>query len=279
MAEHPIADIDRYAVIGHPVAHSRSPQIHQQFAQLTGQRLVYGRIPATPAEFAARVREFVQTHGRGLNVTLPHKQSAAALCDALSERARQAGAVNTLKFVAGQVLGDNTDGAGLVRDLCVNLGLSLQGKTLLVLGAGGATRGILGPLLAEQPARLLIANRTEAKATTLAQQFGHLGQVQGSGYADLPQAPVDVILNATSASVNGAMPYLSAALVAPTTAAYDLYYAPEPTVFMRWAQQLGATQVSDGLGMLVEQAAESFYLWRGVRPPTQPVFEALQKPQ
>ena len=268
---------DRYAVIGHPVAHSRSPRIHALFAAQTGQSLVYERIDATPAEFAAVTRDFFARGGRGLNVTLPHKEAARALCGRLTPRAERAGAVNTLMAEAGgTLLGDNTDGAGLVRDLEVNLGLAVAGRRLLLLGAGGAVRGVLGPLLELGPAEIVIANRTPERALQLAAEFAGAAPIRGCGL-DTPGAGFDLIINGTSASLAGELPALPRGVVQPDALCYDMAYGREDTVFVRWARAQGAARAVMGLGMLVEQAAESFLLWRGVRPETPPVLAALQR--
>lgn len=267
---------DRYAVFGHPIAHSKSPQIHRLFAQQTGQDLTYEAILAPLEGFTSAAQEFFQ-QGLGANVTLPFKEEAYRLVDQLTDRARLAGAVNTLKRQAdGSLLGDNTDGAGLVSDLKINTGLSLAGLNILLLGAGGAVRGVIEPLLAEQPARLVIANRTEEKAQQLAQLFADFGSVEVSRFEAL-QTPFDLIINGTSASLGGAIPPISANCIqAGHTRCYDMMYSKEPTAFNQWALQQGAAQVLDGLGMLVEQAAESFALWRGVRPETPSVLSLLR---
>ncbi len=269
--------MDRYAVIGNPVEHSKSPRIHTLFAQQGGQSMEYGRILAPLGGFAREVKKFREQGGKGLNVTLPFKQEAFALCDEVAERARQAEAVNTLVFRAdGKIIGDNTDGAGLVTDLTRNLGLLLAGKRILLLGAGGAVRGVLGPLIAQQPSHIVIANRTLDKAVLLAEHFAQWGEVCGCGYGDLGTEPFDLIINGTSAGLNDELPPLSDDLLKLGGMAYDMVYADAPTPFVRWARQHGAAFASDGLGMLVEQAAESFQIWRGVRPQTAPVLGALR---
>ncbi len=275
---------DCYAVIGNPVAHSRSPDIHAAFAKQTGQMLRYARLLAPLDGFEASVSDFVEQGGKGLNVTVPFKLEAHALVTELTPRARAAGAVNTLRFTRSElgaklsILGDNTDGVGLVRDITRNAGLSLQNKTILLLGAGGAARGVLLPLLAQHPARLIIANRTRARAQGLAQQYADTATaIEVLDYADLTTQTeaVDLIVNATSSSLEASMPPLSPALLVSHTLAYDMMYGKEPSVFLQFAAEHGA-HTRDGLGMLVEQAAESFYLWRGVRPKTAAVFEALR---
>jgi len=268
---------DRYAVFGHPIKHSQSPRIHSLFAAQTGQDLVYTAEDVPPERFESQVREFFGSGGRGLNCTVPLKELAWRLADSRSDRAERARAVNTLALRDdGSVFGDNTDGVGLLRDLRDNLGLNLAGAKILVLGAGGATRGILAPLLAERPARLVIANRTVATAETLAAEFGDLGPVEGCGFADLAGHRFDLILNATAASLSGELPPLPADALAPGGSCYDLAYAAEPTPFVRWGREKQATVSADGIGMLVEQDAEAFLLWRGVRPQTRPVIETLE---
>lgn len=268
---------DRYAVIGHPIAHSRSPRIHAAFAAATGQHLEYGRIDAAPEAFEGVVRDFFDDGGRGLNVTVPHKEAAARLADRLTGRARLAGAVNTLARQAdGTLLGDNTDGAGLMADLA-RLGVRVQGVRVLVLGAGGATRGILGPLLEAAPAQLVVANRTAARAQALAAEFraGTTTQLSGCGYdalaSPIAAGPFDLVIHATSLGLQGEVPTLPAGVVGPESIAYDLGYGATDTPFVRWARLQGVTRAEQGLGMLIEQAAESFLLWRGVRPDTAPL--------
>ncbi len=266
---------DRYAVVGHPVAHSKSPRIHRQFAEQTGEPVEYRAIDIPPGEFAARVQAFFAAGGKGLNVTLPYKEEAYRLAERLTRRARQAGAVNTLALQGdGSLLGDNTDGAGLVQDLQHNLHWDIRGLRVLLLGAGGAVRGVIGPLLEQQPAVLVIANRTPEKAVQLATAFG--SGVRGCGYAALAGEAFDLVINGTSASLAGELPPLPAGLLAAGACCYDMMYGPEPTVFLRWAQDHGAA-TADGLGMLVEQAAEAFFLWRRVRPQTGPVLQALRQ--
>ncbi len=268
---------DRYAVIGNPVAHSRSPTIHQLFAAQCGQDLDYSTLLAPLDGFAATVQRFAASGGRGLNVTLPFKQEAFRLATDVSARAHAAGAVNTLKFDDGQILADNTDGAGLVRDLTANLGCTIAGKRILLLGAGGAARGVINPLCGEGPAHLQIANRTVDKARHLAAEFSAAEfTIAGCGFADLAGSSFDLIINATSASMSDASLDLPAKLFAPGAVAYDMVYG-RASPFMRQAQAAGATVVVDGLGMLVEQAAESFLLWRGVRPDTAPVLHRLRQ--
>ncbi|WP_265531730.1 shikimate dehydrogenase [Pseudomonas saponiphila] len=269
--------MDQYVVFGNPIGHSKSPLIHRLFAQQTGQQLEYNTLLAPLDDFAGAARRFF-AEGRGANVTVPFKEDAYRLCDSLTERAQRAGAVNTLsKQADGRLLGDNTDGAGLVRDLTVNAGVSLKGKRILLLGAGGAVRGALEPLLAQQPASVVIANRTVEKAERLAELFADLGPVSASGF-DWLQESVDLIINATSASLSGELPPIAGSLIEPgQTVCYDMMYGKEPTPFCRWASDHRAAQVLDGLGMLAEQAAEAFFLWRGVRPDSAPVLAELRR--
>jgi shikimate dehydrogenase len=270
---------DRYAVLGQPVSHSLSPRIHRLFAEQTGQHLTYEAIEVAPEQFASTVAEFFAGGGCGLNITVPHKLSAFALAGRLSPRAQRAGAVNTLlSEVGGRVLvGENTDGAGLVRDLQSNLRVRIAGQRVLILGAGGATRGILGPLLELGPGELCIANRTPGRAQVLRQLFADLGPVRAATLAELADTRWDLILNATSASLSNELPPLRAELLGPDCLCYDLAYGKGATAFMRWAQQHGAARSASGLGMLIEQAAEAFQIWRGVRPDTAPVRALLMR--
>jgi shikimate dehydrogenase len=269
---------DQYAVIGNPVAHSKSPFIHASFARQTGQDLEYTRLLAELDRFALRANNFFAAGGKGLNVTVPFKTEAFALAASLSPQATLAGAVNTLMLDgSGQLYGHNTDGLGLVRDITGNLGQTLRDRRILILGAGGATRGILQPLLEQKPHSVFIANRTAAKARELAAIFNTLGPVRGGGFAEVEEQAFDWIINATAASLQGELPPLPARAVARQSSCYDLMYGAEPTVFCKWALTLGAGLVADGLGMLVEQAAESFKLWRGVRPQTAGVIAELRR--
>jgi shikimate dehydrogenase len=269
--------VDKYAVIGNPVAHSKSPQIHAAFARATGQALTYERLLAPTDGFVATVDAFVRAGGCGLNVTVPFKLEAHALAGARSPRAQFAGAVNTLKREGGGWYGDNTDGPGLVRDLTHNLGVALAGRDVLVLGAGGATRGIMSALLAEGPRSVTISNRTHGKALAIARLFSTLGEVMAVPPQSLAGRAFGVVINATSAGLAAAAaPPWPATIVAGGAFAYDMIYADVPTAFLVWARRHGATRTVDGLGMLIEQAAESFLLWRGVRPETAPVFALLR---
>ena len=264
---------DRYAVIGHPVAHSKSPWIHAEFARATRQDIEYRRIEAPLDGFARAVDEFRAAGGCGANVTLPFKAQAFRYCgDNVSARARAAQAVNTLIFGNREVHGENTDGAGLLRDLTLNLGRRIAGSRILLMGAGGAAQGVLGPLLAAGPQRLVIANRTAEKARALA---GRCGAAAGVGYEALAGAHFDLLINATSAGLEGGAPALPAGVFAPGALGYDMVYGRD-TPFLAMARAAGA-QACDGTGMLVEQAAESFLLWRGVRPDTAPVIAALRQ--
>jgi len=268
---------DRYAVIGNPVAHSRSPVIHTEFARQTGQDLVYVKLPAPRHGFRAEVERFVAHGGRGLNVTIPFKHEACALASQLSERAKFAQAVNTLTFQEGKVVGDNTDGAGLLHDLEKNLGVTLTGRRLLLLGAGGAARGVLMPLIAHGVRLAAIANRDLSKAKAMEARFGLFGNVRALGYEELAGTSFDIVINSTSASLHGALPPISGAVFSTDCVAYDMVYTPNgSTPFLDLARESGARVVADGLGMLVEQAAESFFIWRGVRPDTRPVLELLR---
>lgn len=267
--------MDRYAVFGNPVAHSKSPAIHRMFAEQTGQRLRYERIEAPLDDFAGAVARFRADGGRGANVTVPFKEQAWRLAQRLSDRARLAGAVNTL-LLEGDIQGDNTDGVGLVQDLVHNLGVTLAGRRVLVLGAGGAARGILPALAPTGPAELVLANRTAERAQTLARELAEAGPIRCLELGELAGQRFDVVINATAAGLSGELPPLPHDLLAPAAACYDLMYADRPTAFVEWARGHGAAVAADGLGMLVEQAAESFFLWRGVRPETAPVIAALR---
>lgn len=275
--------MDSYVVIGNPVSHSKSPEIHSLFAKQTGQQLDYSALFAELDKFEETAAHFFSAGGKGANVTLPFKEEAFRLADDLSAEAEFAGAVNTLSVDnTGGLRGHNTDGIGLVTDICSNHGGSLANKNVLVLGAGGAARGILQPLLKQGPAVLTIANRTASKAEALAEIVQSAGnpdmqtEVAGSGYIGLGGRKYDWIINATSASLQGEVPPISTFLLAEETWCYDLMYAKKPTPFCQWAKEAGAKKSIDGLGMLVEQAAESFLTWRGVRPETSEVIKLLR---
>jgi shikimate dehydrogenase len=273
----PVRDIpDQYGVVGHPVAHSWSPFIHGMFAKATAQNLAYRLFDISPDSFRREALRLFAGGVRGLNITLPHKQAAAELVNELTPRAERAQAVNTIAFFEDtSLLGDNTDGLGLTADLERNLGISLADKRVLILGAGGAVRGVLGPLLERDLRALVIANRTPDRARKLAAEFADLGQISGCGFADIEGPPYDLIVNATSAGLRGEMPEMPVGLVGEETICYDMAYGRAQTPFTLWAKSLHAARTTKGWGMLVEQAAESFLLWRGVRPDTQPVLRAL----
>jgi shikimate dehydrogenase len=267
---------DKYAVIGNPIEHSKSPQIHCAFAEQTHQELEYGRILG--GDFAQDVQHFFSAGGSGLNVTVPFKEEAWRLADERSGRADTAGAVNTLISLPGErLLGDNTDGAGLVTDLQTNHGCMLEGTEILLLGAGGASRGVLRPLLETQPKRLVIANRTASKAADLAAAVADLGTVESCGLDGLSGQKFDLIINGTSAGLEGHAPNIPNEILKIGGWTYDMMYGDEPTAFVLWGQGQGASKAMDGLGMLVEQAAESFFLWRGIRPDTAPVIGMLRR--
>ena len=269
---------DNYCVMGNPIAHSKSPQIHAAFARQTGQHIAYAAVLVPVDGFVEAVASFQRLGGKGANVTLPFKHEAWQLCSQRSARAELTGAVNTLWFSeAGEVCGDNTDGVGLVRDFTTNLGGRLDGRGVLLLGAGGAARGVLPALLAAAPRRIVIANRTVKRAEDLAAEFQRLGKVMGMGFENLGGMAFEVIINATSASLQGSVPPLPPGVLRQGGWCYDLMYANQPTAFMQWGSEHGADRAVDGLGMLVEQAAESFYLWRGIRPETAPVIAALRR--
>ncbi|WP_369856241.1 shikimate dehydrogenase [Candidatus Thalassolituus haligoni] len=268
---------DRYAVVGNPIGHSKSPAIHTAFAAQTGEDILYTALLLPLDGFEHQARLFFEHGGGcGLNITVPFKEDAYRLADDYTDRAKRAGAVNTLKKRPdGSLLGDNTDGAGLVLDLKRH-SVPLANRRILLLGAGGAARGVLQPLLEEMPAELVIANRTQSKAEQLAADFSDLGAIRASTFADL-SGPFDLIINGTSASLGGDLPPLADTLVAANTVTYDMMYGAQPTVFNAWASALGAAQTIDGLGMLVGQAAESFYVWRGKRPDVANVITMLKQ--
>ncbi|UTW10760.1 shikimate dehydrogenase [Marinobacterium rhizophilum] len=269
--------MDRYAVFGNPIAHSKSPLIHRCFASQSGQVLTYDAVLVPEDGFAVAVDDFFARGGKGLNITVPFKQQAWALAQWRSPAAELAGAVNTLYCDdQGRICGDNTDGTGMVRDIVKNHGGTVRGARVLLLGAGGAVRGVMQPLLEQQPRQLVVANRTPARAIELAEVFAGLGPVQGCGFADLESQSFDLIINGTAASLQGEVPPLPAAVLAPGGWCYDMMYSAEPTAFGRWAQQQGAARVLDGLGMLVEQAAESFRIWRGTQPDTRSLLQTLR---
>lgn len=270
--------MDQLAVIGNPIEHSLSPLIHAQFAKQTGHQLEYKKIKAELDEFEAVVKSFQHHAGKGMNVTLPFKQRAFLMADQTSPRAQQAGAANTLHFLAdGTIFADNTDGVGLVRDLTINHQVSLTDQVILILGAGGAVCGVLGPLLAAKPAAIIIANRTKAKAEQLAQRFTHQGNVMAVALTELHtiRQPIHCIINAISAGLAGDTVTLPQAFIQPTTICYDMLYSKTTTPFLQMTTAAGSLHNIDGLGMLLEQAAESFFIWYGLRPDTQPARALL----
>jgi shikimate dehydrogenase len=270
---------DRYGLMGHPIEHSWSPFIHGLFAKQTGQNLSYRLFDVLPEKFRSSALEFFTHGGRGLNITVPHKQAAAELVNRLTPRAQLASAVNTIRIdERNELLGDNTDGAGLLKDLTTNLRIELASRQILILGAGGATRGVLGPLLEARPAAIVIANRTAQRATDLAAEFAHLGPVSARAFEDLESMAFDLIINATAASLHGEVPLVPSRIIDKHTICYDMAYGKGDTSFTYWAREHNASRAFKGWGMLVEQAAESFLLWRGVRPDTRSILEALAVP-
>ena len=270
-------NIDRYAVFGNPIKHSKSPQIHKLFAEQTKQSLSYTAELVELGQFNQAIKDFIKNNGKGLNVTVPFKEDAWSCATQRSDRAQRAGAVNTLMLQQdGSLFGDTTDGIGLVRDLIQNHNLQIKAKDILVIGAGGAVRGVLEALLAQQPSSLLIANRTKQKAVQLASDFSDLGQINGCGLDEINEASFDIVINGTSASLQGDLPPLPDSLFRKNSCSYDMMYAAQATPFMQWSTNNGAAKVFDGLGMLVEQAAESFYIWRNVTPETKPVIQNIR---
>lgn len=267
---------DRYALVGHPVSHSRSPLIHQLFARQMGADIAYELIDAEPQEFETAVLGFQAAGGKGMNVTVPHKEAAFALCKSHGADAMAAGAVNTISFTSGGLHGDNTDGTGFIRDVQVNNEIALAGKRVVILGAGGAARGIVGPILAEDPKSLLIANRTIARAEGLQRDFASPKKLSVCSFDELEQqGQFDVVINATSAGLKGETPPFPGSLVDWKTFCYDLAYSLKPTPFVLWAKANDAGEAVQGWGMLVEQAADSFEIWRGSRPDTKPILKQL----
>lgn len=269
---------DHYAVMGNPVAHSLSPSIHAEFARQTGQRLVYTAIQVDEGGFEQAAGNFRAAGGKGINVTVPFKRVAWSWVDRRSARAERAGAVNTILFRDDAVYGDNTDGVGMVRDITINLGVAIAGRRVLIAGAGGAVRGVIQPILEQAPRVLMIVNRTVDKAAELSEEFSTPAfKVAFSAFEALNAHAFDIVINGTAASLHGAELPLPPSVLAPGCLCYDMMYAAEPTPFLRWAQRNGAARATDGLGMLVEQAAESFLLWRGMRPQTGVVLERLRR--
>ena len=272
-----MAEKDKYAVFGNPIKHSKSPLIHGLFAEQCAQQMQYRAVRVELDGFALAAQRFFDGGGAGLNITVPFKQDAFRFAHRLSDRAMRAGAVNTLSRAEdGAIEGDNTDGIGLVRDMIANLGWAVQGLRVLVLGAGGAARGVLEPLLRERPRELLVVNRTPARASQLATEFADIAPLEGGAYDLIGERQFDLIINATSAGLSGEMPDLPSSLLTERSCCYDMVYGAEPTPFMRWSARHAAWAVADGLGMLVEQAAQSFYIWRLVRPETRPVINQLR---
>lgn len=269
-------NIDRYAVIGNPIAHSKSPVIHAAFAKQTNQPLSYTAELVEIGQVESFVNSFARNNGKGLNVTVPFKLDAFALATDLTDRAQRAGAVNTLTLKDNKIFGDTTDGIGLLNDLTQNHQQVIKNKNILVVGAGGAVRGVLEPLLLESPNSLIVVNRTVAKAQQLAEDFSNFGNISACGFEKLNNQQFDIIINGTSASLSGDLPPLPDNCFTENACAYDMMYAQQPTVFMQWARQQGAEIILDGLGMLVEQAAQAFFIWRGVRPQTKDVIQLLR---
>ncbi len=268
---------DRYAVFGNPIKHSKSPQIHSAFAQSTAQDLSYEAMAIEEGCFEASVESFLAGDGKGLNITIPFKQEAWALAQVRSPRAELAGAVNTLyRDEEGRLCGDNTDGVGMVRDIVRNHGGTIKGKKVLILGAGGAVRGVLQPVLEQEPKQLVIANRTASKAVELAELVADLGSVSGCGFETLDGQCFDLVINGTAASLQGEVPPLPEGILSENAWCYDMMYAASPTAFCLWATNNGAQKSIDGLGMLVEQAAQSFQIWRGVEPDSQAVIKSIR---
>ncbi|HEY8940451.1 MAG TPA: shikimate dehydrogenase [Cellvibrio sp.] len=268
---------DLYAVFGNPIGHSKSPVIHRQFAEQTGQDMHYTKQLVNEGEFEKAAQDFFAQGGKGLNITVPFKLQAFEFAQKLTPRAERAGAVNTLALLGdGTILGDNTDGIGMVHDMH-NLGWEIEGKRVLILGAGGAVRGILQPLLEEHPGRVTIANRTLSKAEELAKNFLDLGDIQAKAFEQLHSDNFDIVINGTSASLQGELPPLPEKLLAANACCYDMMYGAEPTIFLQWAKLHGAAHIADGLGMLIGQAAEAFYLWRQIRPEVVPVITSLRR--
>jgi shikimate dehydrogenase len=273
-----MSEIDKYAVFGNPIKQSKSPLIHSIFAQQCGQSMHYRAVCVELDGFARAASNFFAEGGLGLNITAPFKRDAYDFAQRLSDSAMRAGAVNTLSLAGdGIIEGDNTDGIGLVRDMVANLGWAIQGLRILILGAGGAVRGVLEPLLRERPRELLVVNRTAQRAVQLADEFADIFPLEGGGYELIGERQFDLIINATSAGLVGEMPDLPSSLLTERSCCYDMVYGSQPTPFMLWAAHHAAWAVSDGLGMLVEQAAQSFYIWRRQRPETRPVINQLRE--
>lgn len=270
--------VDNYCVMGNPVTHSKSPLIHAAFAAQTGQKIHYQKIHVEPGEFAETLDEFQELGGKGLNITIPFKEDAWRAADILTDQANRAGAVNTLWFdQGGRRHGDTTDGRGLITDITVNHNVRIAGSEVLVLGAGGAVRGIIDPLFDQKPARIVIVNRTVSRAEDLARSFSDRGELIACGYEHIGKQKFSLVINGTAASLQGTIPPLPDDLLRPAACCYDMMYADTDTPFVTWARLHGAAKALDGFGMLVEQAAESFLIWRGIRPDTGPVIEMLRR--
>ena len=270
--------VDNYCVMGNPITHSKSPHIHKAFAEQTQQNIFYQAIHVDDGKFIAALKEFQAQGGKGLNITVPFKGDAWEISENRNNRSERALAVNTISFDdAGKITGDNTDGVGLIRDLTINLEISIKDKDILILGAGGAVRGILDPLFDKEAGRITIANRTVRRAEELADMFSDRGDILTCRFDELAGSGFDIIINGTSASLQGEVPPLPENLLNDNACCYDMMYSMSDTPFVSWAKAQGATKASDGLGMLVEQAAESFFIWRGVRPETRQVIDALRK--
>lgn len=268
--------MDHYAVMGFPVAHSKSPLIHHLFAEQTNQNLEYSRIEVPAEQFSTSLQHFVQSGGAGLNITVPLKQLAWQHMDELDDKAHYAEAVNTIDIRNNRLKGYNTDGIGLIRDLHNNHHIQIKNHSILILGAGGAVQGVLQPLLEHQPQQLTIANRTPAKAHALARKFSALGNIHSCDFAALHKQRFDIIINATSAGLHNQLPPLPDTLLKPAGITYDMVYSDQPTAFVHWGQTHNAAKALDGLGMLVEQAAAAFHIWRGLHPDTQPIINHLR---
>ena len=267
---------DQYAVMGNPISHSKSPLIHRLFAEETSQALDYQALKVRSEEFKEKLKEFFQQGGKGLNITLPLKELAWLEVDIKSPLAERAGAVNTISLKDNKLVGHNTDGIGLVRDITQNHKGSFAGKKILVIGAGGAVKGVLEPILLEKPLAVTISNRTVEKANKLQSLFSDLGNIKACGFPDLGDETFDLIINGTSASLNGELPAIAGTVIGTETWCYDMMYGKDATPFNAWAEKREAKKTIDGLGMLVEQAAEAFYIWRGVRPQTKSVLQKLR---
>lgn len=271
-----VSFVSNYAVFGNPVKHSKSPQIHSLFARQTGITLAYQAIEVPLNNFNEYVSLFATQKGKGLNITVPFKENAYSLCDVLTQRAEDCGSVNTIWFDDNRVHGDTTDGQGLINDLTTNHEINLNNKSILVLGAGGSVKAILEPLLIQKPEKIIIANRTLSRAEALVEKFSMLGNIEARSYSKLVDQSFDLVINGTSLSLQGELPPLPETLFNSNACSYDLMYSTEPTIFMQWSTKQGASKVLDGLGMLVEQAAEAFNIWHGVMPETATVIKVLR---